>query len=880
MLHPPRYIYDPDHADSIAALSRLGRSSSGRVQTVGVFRFRGGERVRIDRLDDKSFVATRLDPADRRRSVFVRLLHIVRSLFGLEGGSRWKLSRHDCRAMESCVLALSTRAMQQQERWREWAAKRDRRDASALSRLEALPLPLLHTITSKLSLQDCHAMRLVCSGLAKATADCVPLLEAASWTTLAGLRRAVARALAETVDAPFADPLDRSARTKAMTLAAGRVSVLPCSERCEALCILLDAVERAFPDGVGSAVPLRTLAAQAGKLSSFSRDEIREVRQLAYKLCRALERLPLADRVDAALALCKNPMQSIAERVRALLVPDSCWVLAARVVPPVDRRRVIAGLAGLIAETSRLPPAKAVPMAVQALQLAELDPTASAHAVAALSGISMAAMLTHAWPNDEPGGEGASGTGMAVWEHLLATATAWPTQPALILVKVLLQALSALPDQGVKDAAGLAVRKWLGNATAVTGDDRRHIETLLFPLLPEHARPAAWDALWEAWSPSNGQGEIGEAQARQIATCLWHLPGAMQWESTLLPRLAPLPPQQQAAVLANLPAYLYTGPHTMELFELVVDLAVHHRLLKPLALWYRARTLEDYGQYSDALDSALICLPKAQQAEWIVALSPHRVVPALWIDVGLAALEPPLQSAALQASLLGAVVSQCRRHGVRLDDVWRARVVGLTSVLAPQQGTTADLDGSTVQALTGIADALLNLHDGAARGRKPDWGADAIPAFVDAVWKHVERLPFQSLLNMIANMCVVRQPYHPAFERHFHLTTVRCAMALLPALSPQQQGHLLPMLIEMESGLKGARPVDWRGFDDCRETLWQAIAALPARHRARPLDKVAGWFARTPADAGSRPAWKKARRQYLALVDAMPAEDRPVLDWR
>lgn len=881
MLHPPRYLYDADHADSIAALSRLGRSSSDTVQSVGVFRFRGSVPVRIDRLDDKSFVATRLDAADRRRSVFVRLLRIVRSLFGLEGGSRWKLSRDDCRAMESCVFALSARAMQQQQRCqREWAAKRDRRDTGERSPLEALPQPALQAITATLSLQDCHAMRLACVGLARSTANCVPLLQATSWTTLAGLRSALPHALATVAEAPFADPPDRATRAKALTLAAGRISVLPFSERIEGLRLVLDAVERAFPDGAGSAGPLRVLAARLAKLSGFSRDELPEVRRLASSLCRALERLPLADRIDAALDLGRNPMLSVADSVRGLLVPDSCWALAAWVVPPAERRRVVAGLAGLIAEPTRLPPAKAVPLARQALQLPALDPTASAHALAALLGISMPEMLTHVWPTDAPAAKGPSCSGVPAWEQLLATATAWPTQSAVILVRALLQALSVLPEQRDKDKAGLAVRKWVQSATAVTDDDRRDIETLLFPLLPPHARLAAWDALWDAWSPSNGQGDVTEAQARQIAACLRYLPGAGQWESILLPRLNPLPPQQQAAVLANIPAHLYTGPRTSELFERVLDLAVHHRLMKPLAMWYRARTLADYRQYSDALDSALICLPKAQQAEWIVALSRNRVVPQLWIDVGLAALEPPLPSAALRASLIGAVVSQCGRYGARLDDVWRSRIARLITLLTQSAGTTANLDAGTVSALTSIADTLLQLHDAAAKRPEPDWAADAIPAFVDAVWKHVEKLPFNNLYGMIANMCVVHLPYDPAFERHFHLTTVRHAVALLPALSPQQRGHLLPKLIEMESGRKGARPVDWRGFDSCRQALWQAIAALPPRPRARLLDDVARWFAHSPADAGSRPAWKAAREQYLALVDAMPVEERPVLGWR
>ena len=91
-------------------------------------------------------------------------------------------------------------------------------------------------------------------------------------------------------------------------------------------------------------------------------------------------------------------------------------------------------------------------------------------------------------------------------------------------------------------------------------------------------------------------------------------------------------------------------------------------------------------------------------------------------------------------------------------------------------------------------------------------------------------------------------------------------------------GGCLPLLIQMESGPKGARPVDWRGFDSCRQALWQAIAALPARERARAgvLGKVSRWFARAPADAGSRQAWREARRQYLALTDDVRNPHLPV----
>ncbi|XQU68904.1 hypothetical protein OJJOAM_001635 [Cupriavidus sp. H18C1] len=208
---PPKYRYEPAHADSIAALSRLGRPPSGGAQTVGVFRFRGSKPVRIDRLDDDTFVAIRLDAGGGPRRLvdrwIDRLLDVVRSLFRLEGGARWTLSQRDCREMESWMFALSARAMQQEVRCqRERAAMRDRRDAGTLSRLEALPLSLLHAISARLSPQDCHALRQVCSRFAKPMAHCVPLLHATSWMTLAGLRRAVAHVLAKAADAPFAVP--------------------------------------------------------------------------------------------------------------------------------------------------------------------------------------------------------------------------------------------------------------------------------------------------------------------------------------------------------------------------------------------------------------------------------------------------------------------------------------------------------------------------------------------------------------------------------------------------------------------------------------------------------------------------------------------------
>ncbi len=883
MPHPPKYLYEPTHADSIAALSGLGRSRSSGAQTVGVFRFRGGEPVRIDRLDDNTFVAIRLDAPGRPRSLFDRLLDVVRSLFRLEGGTQWKLAARDCREMESCMFALSARAMQQEVRCqREWAATRDRRDASTLAALESLPLPLLHAIGARLSLQDCHALRQVCSRLAKPMAHCVPLLQATSWTTLAGLRRAGAHAMQKTAGASFAVALDRSTRQEALALAAGRISVLPASQRCTGLRIVLDAIRGAFPNGDGGAAPLRALASQLAQLSCFDRDERQKGENLAHRLCRALERLPLADRIEAALALRKNPLLPISERVRSLLVPDSCWVLAARVVPAVERRRVIDDLAGLLVEPSRLPPSKAVPMALQALELAELDPGASAHALAALFRISAPAMLTHDCPPDVRGGEAASPADVAVWEHLMARATAWPTQAAATLVEALLSALSALPDQNVKNQARLAAYKWLERATKLSSHDRREIEARLFALLAEHARLAAWNTMWDALLRTKSEDDATEAGVRQIARCLGYMAGTDEWEPILLSRLRQLPPQQQGALLANLPAYLYSGPHTMELFERVLELAVHHRLLRPLALWYRARTLADYGQYSAALDSALICLPNNQQAEWIVALSRNRVVPELWIDVGLSALEQPLPSEALQASLISTVAVQCHRYGVRLDDVWQPRVVGLTRALAQLEGTAAGLNAATVAVLIGIGDAMLQLHDGAAKPARPDWAAEAIPPFVDAAWRWAQKLPFTNLVSMLTSMCVVRRPFDPSFERHFHLTTVGHAMALLPALSPQQRGDLLPLLIEMESGLKGARPVDWRGFDSCRQALWQAIAALPAHERARAglLDKVSHWFARAPADAGSRQAWRESRRQYVALAGDMGNQHRPVPDGR
>ncbi|MCZ3096412.1 hypothetical protein NYZ34_20010, partial [Acinetobacter baumannii] len=91
-----------------------------------------------------------------------------------------QLTGRDRREMESWMFAMSARALQQQMRCqREQATVRDRRDASTLSRFEALPLPLLHAIGVRLSLQDCHALRQVCSRFAKPTAHCVPLLQAA-----------------------------------------------------------------------------------------------------------------------------------------------------------------------------------------------------------------------------------------------------------------------------------------------------------------------------------------------------------------------------------------------------------------------------------------------------------------------------------------------------------------------------------------------------------------------------------------------------------------------------------------------------------------------------------------------------------------------------
>ncbi|WP_422647662.1 hypothetical protein [Cupriavidus sp. H18C1] len=146
------------------------------------------------------------------------------------------------------------------------------------------------------------------------------------------------------------------------------------------------------------------LAGQLAQLACIDRDERRDIQRLAHELCRALERLPLADRVDAALLLSRNPTLSITDRVRSMLVPDSCWVLAARVVPAAERRRVIDGLTGLLAQSSRLSPSKAVPMAMQALQLAELDPAASAHALAALLPRSSLAMLMHGCAPDARGG--------------------------------------------------------------------------------------------------------------------------------------------------------------------------------------------------------------------------------------------------------------------------------------------------------------------------------------------------------------------------------------------------------------------------------------------------------------------------------------------
>lgn len=877
---PPKYRYDATHADSIAARSRLGRPLPGGAQTVGVFRFRGSDPVRIDRLDHDTFVATRLDAQARPRRLLDRLLDVVRALFRLEGGARWKLDRRDCREMESWMFALSAHAMQQEVRCqREWAAMRDRRDASTLSRFEALPLPLLQGIGAGLSPQDCHALRQVCSRLAKPMAHCVPLLQATSWTTLAGLRRALAQVLQEKADAPFAVPLDRSTRATALKLAAGRIPVLRGSrQRLAGHRIVLAAIRQAFPDGDGSAVPLRVLASQLALLSCADRAEQYEVRCLAYELCRALERVPLADRFDAAVSLSRNPTLGVTDRARSLLVPESCWVLAARVLPQVERRRAVYVLASLLAGPSSVPPSKAVPMALQALQLAELDPTAGAHALVALIRISSPAMLMHGGRSDAQGGEAASGMNGAVWEHLMATATTWPTEAAAILVQGLLPALSVLPDHAVKNRARLAAGKWLENAANLPGHDRRAIEVLLFALLARDARLAAWNTMWAALERSESQDGATEADASQVAKCLAHVADARQWESILLPRLAPLPPQQQAALLANLPAYLYEGPHSMELFEQVVDLAVRHRLLKPLALWHRARTLADYGQYSEALDSALICLPTIEQAQWIVALSRHRVVPELWIDVALAAMEQPLPDAALQASLLGAVALQCYRCGVRLDEAWQPRVAGLTRALTQLEGTAPGLDTGAISALIGIGNSMLLLHDGVAKAARPAWAADAIPAYVDAVWGRVGKMPFASALSMIATLCGVREPFAVSYERHFHLTTVRRAMALLPALSPRQRGDLLPMLIEMESGLIGARPSDWRGFDDCRQALWQAIAALPARERARAglLDKVSRWFARAPVDAVSRRMWTDARRQYLALVEALPADHRPV----
>ncbi|WP_006577541.1 hypothetical protein [Cupriavidus sp. HPC(L)] len=883
----PKYLYDPTHADSIAALSRLGRAPSSGAQTIGVFRFRGGEPVRIARLDDNTWMATRLDAAGRPRRLLDRLLELVRSLFRLEGGRRWKLTGRDRREMESWMFAMSARALQQQMRCqREQAAVRDRRDASTLSRLEALPLPLLHAIGVRLSLQDCHALRQVCSRFAKPTAHCVPLLQAALWTTLPGLRRALAHMLPQTESRPFAVEPDRPTRAKALQVAADRVSELPASQRCAGLRSVLDAIQLAFPDGDGAAVPLRVLATELARQPCLAVEESRQVQRLAVELCRALERLPLAERIGAALALHRNPTLSITDRVRALLVPESCWLLAVRVVPAVQRRRVVDDLASLVAEPSRLPPSKAVPLALQALELAELDPGASAQALAALIRISALAMLVQDCPPVPPdprGGHAAFRAGMAVWERLLATASAWPTQAAVILMKALLQALAALSDQRVKNKARLAAGRWLQNAGELPGNDRHMIEALLFALLAEPARLAAWNAMWDALPPPASQhDDAAEADIRQIARCLTYLADATQWESMLLPRLTPLPPQQQAALLSNLPAFLYRGPHTMELFERVLNLAVHHRLMKPLTLWYRARTLADYGQYGDALDSALVCQPTVQQAQWIVALSRNRVVPQLWIDVGLAAMEPPLPNAALQASLIGAVAVQCHGCGIALDAGWQARLVRLTEALVQLEDTAARLDTAALSALIGIGDVMLQLHDGAARSARRAWAEDAIPAFVDAVWRWVRALPFDSMLGMLAALCTVRAPFAPSYERHFHLATVRHALGLLPALSPEQQSDLLPLLVDMESGPKGARPIDWRGFDRCRQTLWQAIVELPARERARArlLDKVSYWFARAPADAASRRAWRDARREYLAMVDGVRSDHRPVLAWR
>lgn len=879
MPHPPKYLYEPTHADSVAALSRLGRSPSGGAQTVGVFRFRGNEPVRIDCLDDNTFVAIRLDAAGERRGLLDRLLDVVRSLFRLEGAPQWRLAERDCREMESWMFALSARAMQQEVRCRrQREATRARRDASTLSALETMPPPLLRAIGARLSPPDCHALRQVCSRLAKPMAHCVPLLHATSWTTLAELRGAVAQVLPKTADAPFAVALDRSTRAEALTLAASRIAVLPRSQRCTGLRIVLDAIQHAFPDGDGGAAALCALASQFAGVSCIDSGERQKMQNLAHRLCRALERLPLAERIDAALQLRSNPLLSISDRLRTLLLPDSCWVLAARVVPAMERCRVIDYLAALVADSSRVPPAKAVPMALQALQLAQLDPAACAHALSALFRISDPAMLAHDCRPTQRGGAAASGTDVAVWERLMTTATAWPNQAAAILVEALMAALSALPDQDVKNRGRLAACRWLENATDLPSHARREIEVRLFALLTKDARLAAWNAMWDALLPSTSEGGATEADARQIARCLWIMAGAGEWEPILLPRLAQLPAHQRAALLASLPAHLYRGPHTMALFECVVDLAAQHGLLRPLALWYRARTLDDYGQYSDALNSALICLPNIQQAQWIVALSRDRVVPELWIDVGLAALEQPLPSAALQASLIRAVVAKCHGYGVRLDEVWQTRIVCLTRALTQLEATTAGLNAATVAVLIGLGDALLRLHDGMARPARPGWAAEAIPPFVAAGWRWAEKLPFASLLSMIASMCVVREPVDPAFAWHFHLTTVRHAMALLPRFSPRQQGDLLPLLIQMESGPKGARPVDWRGFDSCRQALWQAIAALPARERARAgvLGKVSRWFARAPADAGSRQAWREARRQYLALTDDVRNPHLPV----
>ena len=158
----PKYLYDRTHADSIAALSRLGRAPSSGAQTIGVFRFRGGEPVRIARLDDNTLMAIRLDAPGRPRRLLDRLLELVRSLFRLEGGRRWKLTGRDRREMESWMFAMSARALQQQMRCqREWAAARGRRDASTLSMLESMPLPLLNAIGARLSPKDCHALRQV-----------------------------------------------------------------------------------------------------------------------------------------------------------------------------------------------------------------------------------------------------------------------------------------------------------------------------------------------------------------------------------------------------------------------------------------------------------------------------------------------------------------------------------------------------------------------------------------------------------------------------------------------------------------------------------------------------------------------------------------------